>query len=967
MKRQLLYNVLFLFVLVLLSPNQKNQAVEREGVVTLELENEMEKISHGGWIPVNISMEDQVNRSYLESIGVLPARFGLYAPTDNSSERRKAVVKVLKDFSRRDQEHLLRFFREQESEGKAREIRSLWISNAVSAEVKKELVGNISEMEGIQSIGWDGERNFLLGTGGDSPPRTASLEWNISLINVPAVWAQGYTGQGVVVGNIDSGVNYNHDDLQDHIWTNPGEIPSNSIDDDVNGYIDDFYGYDFVNRDGDPMDDFWHGTHTAGTIAGDGTAGDTTGVAPDAEIMILKVLNAIGMGTYSDILEGIGYAAENGAHVMSLSLGGAFVLPDDRALFRNAFNNAHSLQVISAIAAGNFGTNFPPPFNIATPGDVPPPWLHPDQTLQGGLSSVVTVGATDASDSIAWFSSRGPASWMIVAPWNDYPYNPEIGLIDPDVSAPGVCVTSLDAFDDNGYVSCADGTSMATPHVAGLMALILQKNPSLTLAEIDSLIETTAIDLGIPGKDNNYGAGRIDALAAMDATPLPSAPSLKVTGQTTSDTTGGDGDGRPEENETAELVVTLENLPRVLDATQVQATILTSDPTLTLLDSTASYPDIPAGTSDDNQGDPFIFTVAPGTSPHWSPFTIVITAQPGNYSNTDTFSLRIERPPILLVDDDEGASYDGSINDYRDYYTIPLDNIQRDYDEWNTLTLGSPGSELDHYSCVIWFTGDDSTTTIIPQNESDLSAFLDGGGNLFLSSKDVGQEIGGSSAFYTNYLKATFIEGFIPDLLMSGVAGDAITNGINITFWGPNGAGNGVSMDKISPLPGADSIFTYNSSEGAGALKFDSGVYRLVYMAFAFEAISGLGPFASRDTVMARVLDWLCPVTVGTEEESNNEYRTRNFEFRLLQNSPNPFSQLTAISYQLRAPGHTTLKIYDITGRLVKVLIDEPQEPGVYQVQWNGRIGVSPVRSGIYFYRLQSTDFKATKKLVILK
>jgi subtilisin family serine protease len=964
MKRFLLYSASSLFVLLLLGLNQKNQALEREGVVTLELERELEKVSLGDWIPVNISMEDQVERSYLEN---KPESGMPYSPTLTSNERRRAVVKVLKEFSSRDQKHLLRFLREQAREEKTRKIRSLWISNTVSAEVKKELVGNLSRIEGIRSIGWDGERNFLLGTERDSPPRTASIEWNISLINAPAVWAQGYTGQGVVVGNLDTGVNYNHDDLQDHIWTNPGEIPSNSIDDDVNGYIDDVYGYDFVNRDGDPLDDHGHGTHTAGTIAGDGTAGDTTGVAPDAEIMIMKILNSGGFGTFSDILEGIGYAVDNGAQVMSLSIAGSLVLPDDRALFRNAFNNAHTVEVISAIAAGNFGSSLPPPFNIGTPGDTPPPWLHPEQTLPGGLSSAVTVGATDAIDNIAGFSSRGPASWELVPPWNDYPYIPEMGLIDPDVCAPGVCVTSLDAFDNNGYVSCWDGTSMATPHVAGLMALILQKNPALSLAEIDSLIETTAVDLGIPGKDNTFGTGRIDALAAIDATPLPSTPSLSVMSLTLADTTGGDGDGRPEENETAELVVTLENLPRVLDASQVQSTLSTSDPTLSLLDSIASYPDIPAGSSRDNQGDPYVFTVAPGTTPHWASFTIVITAQPGNYSRTDTFSIRIERPLILLVDDDEGASYDGSINDYRDYYIIPLDNIQRDYDEWNTLTLGSPGSELDHYSCVIWFTGDDSTTTITPQNESDLSPFLDGGGNLFLSSKDVGQEIGGSSAFYTNYLKATFFEGFIPDLLMSGVAGDAITNGINITFFGPNGAGNGVSMDKISPLPGADSIFTYNSTGGAGAIKYDSGVYRLVYMAFAFEAISGLGPFASRDTVMARVLDWLCPVTVGVEEDENDEYRTRNIEFRLLQNNPNPFSKLTAISYQLKAGGHTSLKLYDITGRLVNVLVDAPQEAGVYQVQWNGRIPESGVQSGIYFYRLQSSDFKATKKLILLR
>jgi hypothetical protein len=98
-------------------------------------------------------------------------------------------------------------------------------------------------------------------------------------------------------------------------------------------------------------------------------------------------------------------------------------------------------------------------------------------------------------------------------------------------------------------------------------------------------------------------------------------------------------------------------------------------------------------------------------------------------------------------------------------------------------------------------------------------------------------------------------------------------------------------------------------------------------------------------------------------EESNDEYRTRNIEFRLLQNKPNPFSTLTALSYELGAPARTTLKIYDITGKLVKILVDKRQDPGVYQIHWEGK----DIGSGIYFYRLQSGDYSTTKKLILLK
>jgi len=196
-----------------------------------------------------------------------------------------------------------------------------------------------------------------------------------------------------------------------------------------------------------------------------------------------------------------------------------------------------------------------------------------------------------------------------------------------------------------------------------------------------------------------------------------------------------------------------------------------------------------------------------------------------------------------------------------------------------------------------------------------------------------------------------------------------------------NGAGNADSEDRITPLSGADSIFSYTTAYGTSALKYDSGIYKLVYFAFPFEAIHGAGSFASRDTVMYRVLYWLDPSIVGVEEKANYQLPITNFQ--LFQNSPNPFHHSTTIRYTL--PGvrdqgsgfsgtiRVKLAIYDITGRLVETLVDERQKPGVYQVEWDGRIGVSPVPSGIYFYRLtiggldSSSPNTTTKKLILLR
>jgi PKD repeat protein len=340
------------------------------------------------------------------------------------------------------------------------------------------------------------------------------ITWNVTKVNAPAVWSLGYTGTGIKVGVLDTGVNYNHVDLADHMWTDPS-YPN--------------HGYDFANSDNNPMDDHGHGTHCAGTVAGDGTAGSQTGMAPNATIIALKVLDAGGSGQESGVWAAIQFIVDHGGDVISMSLGWQQAWNPDRLSWRNSFNNALAAGVISSVAAGNEGTSPGVPNNLRTPGDVPPPWLHPDQTLTGGVSGVVSVGATDINDAIASFSSRGPVTWSTINPFNDYAYNPGMGLIRPDISAPGDNIKSLDYSSNTGYADGWSGTSMATPCVAGVMALMLNKNPNLTPAEIDYAIEMNALELGTAGKDNTFGAGRINALAAINALGLSANFSANIT------------------------------------------------------------------------------------------------------------------------------------------------------------------------------------------------------------------------------------------------------------------------------------------------------------------------------------------------------------------------------------------------------------------------------------------------------
>ncbi|MCC5663075.1 S8 family serine peptidase [Nostoc sp. CHAB 5784] len=273
--------------------------------------------------------------------------------------------------------------------------------------------------------------------------------WGADLVKAPEVWAQGYTGKGVVVAVVDTGVDYNHEDLKNNIWTNTKEIVGNGIDDDGNGYIDDNYGWNFSDKNNNTLDNNGHGTHVSGTIAGENNNYGVTGIAYNAKIMPVKVLNESGSGSYSSISKGIRYAVDNGANVINLSLGGA---SSNRTL-ESAINYASSKGVIVVMAAGNDGDS------------------SPDYPARYAYKSGIAVGAVDKNNNMPDFSNRSGTD--------------EIAY----VTAPGVKVYSSVA---NNQYATYSGTSMAAPHVAGVVALMLSANPNLTNAQVRQIVAETA-------------------------------------------------------------------------------------------------------------------------------------------------------------------------------------------------------------------------------------------------------------------------------------------------------------------------------------------------------------------------------------------------------------------------------------------------------------------------------------------
>jgi subtilisin family serine protease len=253
-------------------------------------------------------------------------------------------------------------------------------------------------------------------------------------------------------------------------------------------------------------------------VCGDGTAGSQTGIAPDAVLMCVKSINAEGFGGSVNIAGGMEWAVEHGCDVISMSLGMVNASITDKEVLRRTCVAINDAGVVAAVCAGNEGhiqIVAPVPNNVRVPASCPPPYLDHDQMANPGeLSCVIAVGAVDSNDNAAYFTSRGPVTWQDTE-FGDYAYNPGIGLIRPDVCAPGVAIKSLDYENVSGYKNL-DGTSQATPLVGGIIALMLQKNPTLMPAEICRILEETSVKL-TPTKSNITGVGRVDALAAVDA------------------------------------------------------------------------------------------------------------------------------------------------------------------------------------------------------------------------------------------------------------------------------------------------------------------------------------------------------------------------------------------------------------------------------------------------------------------
>ena len=506
-----------------------------QNVIEPELQNALNQRGDE-MISVNIILKSQMDSEKLRACA---------AKATDKHVRRNIMIDELKFFSEKEQQEIMSILNAEAKSNRVADIKGHWMTNYINCSTTRDVIYLLAQHPDVMMIGYNQEKYLLWDEKAESVESTRDITTqNITQVNADDVWAMGYTGKGVIVAVIDTGVNYNHVDVADHLWDGGAEFPH--------------HGYNTYYNNNDPMDKFGHGSHCAGTVCGDGTSGTKTGMAPDATLMCVQALSNDGSGTVDHINNGMEWAIEHHADVLSLSLGIPNSTTTERTILRRTCVNALNLGIVAAIAAGNEGDmqwQAPIPNNVRVPGSCPPPWLHPDQAdvNPGELSCTVSVGAVNYNDVAANFSSNGPVTWQATE-FNDYPYQPGIGLIRPDVCAPGVDIVSLDFSNNTGHVTM-DGTSMATPCVAGIMALMLEKRANLTPAEICMILETTGKKL-TPNKSNVTGSARVDALAAIEA--IDNGSFLYVS-HSINDDEKGNGNANINAMEQADLDITFTN------------------------------------------------------------------------------------------------------------------------------------------------------------------------------------------------------------------------------------------------------------------------------------------------------------------------------------------------------------------------------------------------------------------------
>jgi len=951
-------------------------------------------------------------------------------------KRRKSVIAALKRQVRKAQSEAWEVLEDPNHPGTLEYANMLYFSNALAFGGDSEIILAVAESGGVDKDGeeailfYDKEMEELIsaerGQGGMKSAQNDTV-WNVQYIQANRVWNElGFTGEGVLIGQVDTGIDYDHPDLRYRLWTNGQEVKGNGLDDDGNGLIDDTYGWDFGDQDNDARDDSYvagHGTHTAGTAVGDGHGGVQTGVAPGAKILPVKVFTSGGTSSLGRIWAAQQYCAEMGARIITMSMGIKGEIPEE--YLRNDRFNAEALRAAGIVffnSAGNYHSEFSPPIELGMTARIPAPWnaLNVPYSSTGG---VISVGGTAHRSSEPYSeSSQGPVEWSGVDPWNDWPYVPGPGLMKPDIVAPAMgirsCLPSGRYSGENW-----NGTSMACPQLAGVAALMLEKNPTLSPAGIDSLLELTAIDLGMPGKDQVFGSGLVNAYAAVQAVPMDYLPNLEHPVYKADSS----GNGVLDPGEILPISVDLSNVGMVPATGVVGRLSIDNNPFVSVHHGTSIYPDIPAGEVASNDETPFLLEVSP-SAPQGAVFVmnLIMSTSEGferifdlegfvgmpehrTHDAGEVYLTVTARGSLGYLTDarqnGDGLGMDGGMsslfisslwgaadidhvcnNDLTADGADPADWKPRQQPNGNVAVLDGTG-QAQAFSMA--FTDSAHNSPLGLEVELMSLAFTDP------MREDVVvlnyQVINNGNRYISSYCAGVFADFDVVDA-MGNIGG---TDPSTRSVWVGALDGPVYGMALLGTAPAANITLVDNPTY---VFPFDHvpDVYKYQFLrgnlnqSEAVEptdlaALVSAGPFtldpgqtASFSIVMAYgddLEDFQNNITaagatgvVGVDQEPHVPVTVPEAQLALGQNHPNPFNPTTDIKFSLAESGPVELAVYDITGRLVKTLVSETLAGGVHTVRWDGRDqdGMQAA-SGLYFYRMTAEDKVLTRKMLLVK
>ena len=866
------------------------------------------------------------------------------------------------------------------------EIKRYWITPAYAAEIPVSRLADLAALEGVRTVVPD-TAVTLIEPVGESRAAGSSLATAVSQplqqLNVPYLWQQGLTGSGRLICSFDTGVEHDHPALASKWRGNTASLSAS--------------WFSKVAPNDPPEDAVGHGTHTMGIMVGTNGV-DTFGVAPGAEWISAGVID---QGrplstTISDILEayqwvlnpdGDAATTDDVPDVILNSWGipkGLFQPCDET--FAEVIEAVESAGIVTIFAAGNEG---PTPMSLRNPADMT---LTP-------LTSFA-VGAVDENSVVGAFSSRGPASCDQTS-------------IKPEVVAPGVSIWS--SYKDGTY-RVLSGTSMAAPFIAGLVALMREYNPDVSVEEIKNALIASARDLGTFGQDNAYGYGLVDASQLLEYLPAPGQPEFAIAGMRISD----DGIALP--GELVGLQITLTNAP---------GNVETAEATLKPVDGEGVVMTI-SNTS-------FFFGTGGTAAVNLTPFTILfdsslyhgqvkrfdLTLTCNDYRDTTTirFALTIGVSPIGTAATQATDQLRVTVSDFGQFGLAPgsIYNIRGDgfrINEGDNLLyeagviLGRNGLQLasavrdsngllpsSDFAPVVplsdeWqgidngvrrqarYTDENAPITIpITVNQETITyPYRNDNGLIIVRFWLRNHSLEAITGLHFGMLADFDLPGggeevtYDADmnmLIQQGGSGPGVAlvglNRLSSFKAYENGdSKTGFSRDELYAIISEDGVDLGTDLPGDKFFVVSSGSLRINPGDSIEVALAMVGGLDLTDIYANAVAARELFGTATDIDDGNGNGLPQTF--RLHQNYPNPFNPATTIAFELAEASHVKIDVYNALGRHVLTLADGFRRAGAHRVEWEGtdRNG-RDLASGVYLYRVTAGDQTQTRKMLLAK